>query len=388
MKKTVTTDSRRNFLKNMGLTIGASMITFPAFSALSDSSDATAQQTDAVPLKPLNKDGKLGIALVGLGQYSTFQLAPALEQTKNVYLAGIVTGTPSKATAWKKKYGIPDKNVYNYKNFDDIINNKDIDVVYIVLPNSMHAEFTIRAANAKKHVICEKPMATSVADAQRMIDACQKNGVQLAIGYRLHFEPFNKRVMELGQQQVYGKVKSLKALNGFNATKGTLDMWRLDKELAGGGSLMDMGIYCIQGICYTMGKTPIAVTAKFMDNQHPLVFNDIEQGINWQMHFDDGVVAECSTSYAENMGDLSAVAEKGWWKLSPAYGYDGIKGETNEGKMDFPSVYEQALQMDGQAESFRKGQKSITPGEMGLRDMKIIEAIYKSARSDGKKVTV
>jgi len=165
-------------------------------------------------------------------------------------------------------------------------------------------------------------------------------------------------------------------------------MWRLKKDMAGGGSLMDMGIYCIQGICYTMGKTPIAVTAKFMQNDYPMVFNVIEQGMNFQMYFDDNVVAECSTSYAENMGDLSAVAEKGWWKLNPAFAYDGIKGETSEGKMDFPNVYEQALQMDAQADSFRKGQKSITPGELGLRDMKIIEAIYKSARSDGKKVNV
>ena len=388
MKKEVSGTGRRNFLKNVGLTIGASMISIPAFAEISDTNLTTPVQPDAQPLLPLKKDGKLGIALVGLGQYSTHQLAPALLETKNIYLAGIVTGTPSKAEAWKKKYNIPDKNVYNYKNFDEIINNKDIDVVYIVLPNSMHAEFTIRAANAKKHVICEKPMATTVADAQKMIDACQKNGVQLAIGYRLHFEPFNKRVMELGQQQVYGKVKSLKSSNGFNATRGTLDMWRLKKDMAGGGSLMDMGIYCIQGICYTMGKTPVAVTAKFMQNDYPMVFNDIEQGTNFQMYFDDGVVAECSTSYAENTGELSAVAEKGWWKLNPAFAYDGIKGETSEGKMDFPNVYEQALQMDAQADSFRKGQKSITPGELGLRDMKIIEAIYKSARSDGKKVNV
>src|SRR5687768_14496480 len=132
---------------------------------------------------------KLGVALVGLGYYSTDLLAPALQQTKNCYLAGIVTGTPSKAETWKKKYKIPDQNIYNYQTFDQIANNADIDVVYVVLPPSMHKEYVIRAANAGKHVWCEKPMAITVAECQSMIDACRKNKKTLAIGYRLHHDP-------------------------------------------------------------------------------------------------------------------------------------------------------------------------------------------------------
>lgn len=199
--------------------------------------------------KPI-QDQKMGIALVGLGQYSSNQLAPALQEAEHCYLAGIVTGTPAKADAWKAKYEIPEKNIYNYENFDQIADNEDIDIVYVVLPISMHAEYTIRAAKAKKHVICEKPMAMNAVEAQKMVDACRENGVQLAIGYRLHFEPFNKRVMELGQQQVYGKVKSIQVDNSSDMTDGNPDVWRLRKDLAGGGPLMDLGIYCVQGACY------------------------------------------------------------------------------------------------------------------------------------------
>src|SRR5687768_13355956 len=106
-----------------------------------------------------NKKPKLGIALVGLGSYSTNQLGPALKQTSHCYLAGIVTGTPSKENSWASRYNIPKANIYNYKNFDEVAGNSDIDIIYVVLPVSMHKEFTIRAAKAGKHVICEKPMA-------------------------------------------------------------------------------------------------------------------------------------------------------------------------------------------------------------------------------------
>src|SRR4051812_35969256 len=135
------------------------------------------------------KKDKLGVALVGLGYYSTDLLAPALQQTKNCYLAGVVTGTPAKAEAWKSKYKIPEKNIYNYENFDQVANNDDIDVIYVVLPPGMHKEYVVRAANAGKHVWCEKPMALTELECQAMIDACNKNKKTLAIGYRLHHEP-------------------------------------------------------------------------------------------------------------------------------------------------------------------------------------------------------
>src|ERR1041385_5274174 len=129
---------------------------------------------------------KLGFALAGLGSLSTNQIAPALQKTKNCRLAGIMTGEPAKADAWKARYNIPDKNIYNYDTMSRLADNPDIDVVYVVTPNALHADHTIKAANAGKHVLCEKPMEVSIAKCEQMIAECKKAGKQLAIGYRLH----------------------------------------------------------------------------------------------------------------------------------------------------------------------------------------------------------
>ena len=167
---------------------------------------------------------KLGIALVGLGYYSTNLLAPALKETEHCYLAGIVTGTPSKIDEWQSKYAIPDKNIYNYQNFDSIKDNPEIDIVYVVLPNSMHAEFVIRAAEAGKHVVCEKPMAMNVKECNEMIAACEKSGKKLSIGYRLHFDPYHLEMMRLGTKKIYGNIKKMSA--GFGILPDDPEQWR------------------------------------------------------------------------------------------------------------------------------------------------------------------
>src|SRR6185312_5329924 len=127
-----------------------------------------------------------------------------------------VTGTPAKAGEWQQKYHIPDRNIYDYQNFDSIKDNPDIQIVYVVVPNALHADFAVRAARAGKHVICEKPMATTVADCDRMIAACRENGVTLSVGYRLHFEPYNQEMMRLASTQKYGPVQKIVARDGLN----------------------------------------------------------------------------------------------------------------------------------------------------------------------------
>ena len=249
--------SRRHFIKNISL--GAAALT-PGVSYL----------TACSMLKP--KD-KLGVALVGLGSYSTYELAPALLETKNCYLAGIVTGTPAKEKIWSDKYNIPQKNIYNYQNFDSIASNADIDIVYVVLPVSMHKEYTIRAAQAGKHVISEKPMAISSSDCNEMIEACKKANKKLSIGYRLHFEPYNQEMMRLGQQKVYGKLLQIDCANGF-IYGGDPNAWRLKKAMAGGGGLMDMGVYCIQGARYVTGEEPVYVTAR-EEKTKPELFKEV-----------------------------------------------------------------------------------------------------------------
>lgn len=376
---------RRKFIKRVSVAMGTSVLGFSSLSLFScQSNDSQKQQSSTPTEAAAGAQGepakKLGIALVGLGSYSNGQLAPALQETSRCYLAGIVTGTPSKAAEWKQKYNIPDKNVYSYETFDQIKNNPDIDIIYIVLPNGLHAEYTIRAAQAGKHVICEKPMATSVEDCQRMIQACNDNGVKLSIGYRLHFEPHNQRVMELGQQEFYGKVQKIESANSF-VIGGSPDRWRLDKELGGGGPLMDMGVYCVQGACYTTGQDPIAVAARFGKVTRPEYFKEVEQSIHWQMEFPNGAVADCSSSYNESASRLYTKAERGWWRLEPAYSYSGIKSTTSEGPMDLPQVNQQARQMDAFAQCVQEDLQTRVPGEMGLRDVRILMAIYEAART-------
>ena len=371
--------TRRKFLNHVSL----GLLTVNGIATLSGCVQNDRAAREAELETKVRQTGKLGIALVGLGSYSTGQLAPALQQTTKCYLAGIVTGTPQKAKDWKRRYGLPDKNIYSYENFDDIKDNKDVDIIYVVLPNAMHAEYVIRAAKAGKHVICEKPMATTVEDCDKMIDACNEAGTMLSIGYRLHFEPYNREMMRLGKEIVFGEIQSVIAYHGKNGTQGL----RLDKELAGGGPLMDLGIYCVQGARYTTGLEPVAVTAHELVKTQPEIFTEVEEALTWQMEFPGDVTANCKTSYSESLNLLRVVAEKGWYELSPAYGYSGQQGETSNGKMNFPKVNQQARQMDDFADAIINKRPTPVPGEMGRQDVKILMAIYEAMRT-GKRVEI
>ena len=373
-------ESRRKFLYNLGL----AGLSVPLISSGIKYADDKKSNPETMSDKN-KKDGKLGIALVGLGNYAGGQLAPALLQTSNCYLAGIVTGTPSKIPVWKEKYNIPEENIYNYETFDSIKDNPDIDIIYVVLPNSMHAEYTIRAAKAGKHVICEKPMALNVEDCDKMIDACKRAGKSLSIGYRLHFEPYNLEMERLGTNKIYGNIKKISA--GFGFLIGDPTQWRLKKAMAGGGPMQDLGIYCVQGICYTTGLEPIAVSAQEGPKTIADKFREVEQSLKWQFEMAGGIIAEGEASYGYELNFLKAEAEKGTFELSPAYNYGGLKGKIGEAPMNFPNVNQQAKQMDGIALSIKNNQTSIVPGELGKRDVKIITAVYEAMRT-GKKITI
>jgi predicted dehydrogenase len=359
--------SRRQFLNRVGM--GAAVLSIPYISGSS---------------KPLPQQKKLGVALVGLGYYAEFKLATALAETSNCYLAGAVTGTPAKVEKWKAKFNIPDKNFYNYQNFDKIADNKDIDIVYVVLPNGMHHEFVIRAAKAGKHVICEKPLANSVKECQEMIDACKKANVKFSVGYRLHFEPFTQEAMRVGQQKVFGKVKFVESSMGFKI--GDPNQWRLKKSLAGGGAMMDVGVYAIQGARYSTGEEPISVTAQEYKTD-PVKFKEVDETIFWQMEFPSGAVSNSVTSYASHTERLFISAETGWLELRPAFGYGPLAGKTSQGPLDLPHVNHQAKQLEDFAQCVLDNKESSVSGEEGLRDMKVVEAIYKSIAT-GKKVKI
>ena len=330
------------------------------------------------------KKEKLGIALVGLGYYSTDLLAPALQLTGKCYLAGIVTGTPAKAEAWKTKYNIPDKNIYNYQNFDQIANNPDIDIVYVVLPPSMHREFVVRAAKAGKHVFCEKPMAPSVADCEAMISACKTNKVKLAIGYRCQHDPNIQAVMKTVKDQKFGKVKMVNSAAGY--VDNRTDHWKQNKKL-GGGVMGDMGVYALQGARLATGEEPISVFAQ-ASTTRPEIYKEVEETMMFMLDFPSGARAACQTSFGINMNYLQVNYEKGWLKMEPQSGYNGNKGSMSDGTIiDVPLKSQQAKQMDEDCMAIMNNTDLIAPGEEGIRDIRVVEAIYKSVAS-GKSVKI
>jgi len=200
---------------------------------------------------------KIGYAVIGLGRIAG-HFMPGIRASSNSQITGLVTGHRDKADKVAGDYGVPSGSIYSYDNFDSIADNKSIDAVYVALPNSMHAEYTIRAAKAGKHVLCEKPMAVNVSECEAMIAACKKNRVKLMIAYRCHFEPMNLRAVKLLRDGALGQIQTIESTYGFNIRPGE---WRLSKKMAGGGPLFDVGIYSLNACRYLTGEEPEHISA-------------------------------------------------------------------------------------------------------------------------------
>lgn len=329
----------------------------------------------------------LRVAIMGLGSYGT-RVAKAMESCKRAKLVGLISGTPSKVVKWRAKYDIPEKNCYDYDNFDQIKDNPDIDAVYVITPNALHKEQTVRVAKAGKHVICEKPMGINAKEGQEMVDACKTANVKLLVGYRMHYEPKTVEVIKMRKAGEFGKLKFFQGLSGF--TIGDPTQWRLNKELSGGGAMMDIGIYSINGARYMLGEEPIWVTAQETKTD-PIKFKEgVDETIQFQMGFPSGAVASCLSTYAMSHLDRFFLnGEKGFVEMRPSTGYGPIKGRTHKGELTQPHITHQTLQMDGMAQLIFEGIQPIVPvdGEEGVKDLKIIDAIYKAVKT-GEKVTL
>src|SRR6187455_1228867 len=368
-------NSRRKFLQN----ITASVIAIP-FLSKNDYLESLNEIKDKKYEGPI-----LRVAIMGLGSYGT-RVADAMKDCTKAKLVGVISGTPSKITTWQSKYNIPEKNCYNYENYDNIKNNPDIDAVYIITPNALHKDAAIRVAKAGKHVICEKPMSINAKDGEQMVAACKKANVKLLVGYRLHFEPKTLEIIRMRKDGEFGKVLFFQGLSGFRI--GDPTQWRLKKDLAGGGAMMDIGIYSINGARYMIGEEPIWVTAQETKKDKEKFKEGVDETIQFQLGFPSGAVASCLSTYSMNNLDRFFLnAEKGFAELLPATAYGPIKGKTNKGELDFPHVTHQTVQMDRMAEIILEGKQPIVPvdGEEGLKDLKIIDAIVQAAKT-GKKI--
>jgi len=322
----------------------------------------------------------LGFALVGLGSLSTNQIAPALRKTKHCRLAAIVTGTPSKVPQWKARYGIPDRAVYDYATMGRLAENPDVDVVYIVTPNALHARDTIKAARAGKHVLCEKPMEVTTERCRQMIAACKAANRQLAIGYRCRFEPHHVEMLRIAKEKELGEVRLIES--GFGFAIGDPTQWRLKHALAGGGPLMDVGIYSIQSAEMIAGQYPVAVSG-MTTKTDPVKFKEVEESMTYELKFANGISASCTTTYKVNgFNRTTAYADRGTFGLTPAFNYDGIKGWRSDRKpLDAPEIDQFATEMDDFASCIINNKPTSVPGEMGLRDVRTMMALYESART-------
>ena len=326
----------------------------------------------------------LRVALMGLGGYAS-RVAEAMKDCTRAKLVGLVSGTPSKLADWRAKYNIPEKNCYNYENFDNIKNNPDIDAVYVITPNGLHKDGVIRTAKAGKHAISEKPMARNANEGMEMIAACKKANVQLLVGYRMHFEPKTLEIIRMRNEGELGKVLFFQGLCGFKI--GDPNQWRLNRELSGGGSLMDIGIYAINGSRYMIGEDPIWVTAQETKNDHIKFKEGVDQTIQFQLGFPGGAVASCLSTYDMNALDRFFLdGEKGYAELYPSTGYGPIMGRTMKGELTQPHRTHQTVQMDEMAAILIEGKQPPVPidGEEAVKDLKIIDAIYQGVKSGAK----
>jgi predicted dehydrogenase len=331
---------------------------------------------------------KLGWAVVGLGSLAINQILPAFAKCEKSKVVALVSGHPDKANKLALRYGVNPKNIYNYQNYDSIKDNPEVDVIYIVLPNGMHAEYTIRGFQAGKNVLSEKPMANTPAECQQMIDAAHAAGRKLMVAYRCQYEPYNKEAIRIARSKELGPTQMILADAGFNI--GDPNQWRLNKKLAGGGSMMDIGIYALNASRYLTGEEPTEVNAMIYTTPGDVRFKEVEENIVFQLRFPSGVLANCSSSYGYfHQSHFRVMGTDARLCMDPATWYSGlrlwIERNNDIDQRDLPEVDHFATEMDHMSDCVMQNKTPLTPGEEGLRDLTIIAAIYESAKT-GKTV--
>jgi predicted dehydrogenase len=334
-------------------------------------------------------DRPFGICVVGLGVLSRNAIGPAFKNCHHCRLTGVVTSSTAKADEWCRDFDVPAAGVYRFEDFDRIADNPAIDAVFIVLPNAQHAEYSIRAAQAGKHVLCEKPLAMTVGECDAMIAAARAADRRLATAYRCLCVPQHRELIRLAQTGEFGTVRLVEAAFGFHTRNPDAEhsKWRRSAAAAGGGALVDVGVYAVQGACYVTGEDPVEVQAADT-KMLPEVYGEVDETLCWTMKFPSGVIANCSTSYTCPINRLFVSGDKGWGELSPAYAYtDEITLRTSDGVVPMGQIDHFAVQMDHFAEACRGQAELLFPGEMGRRDVRIMAAIYESVKT-GRSVRI
>jgi predicted dehydrogenase len=389
------TIDRRRFLAQAG----TGLVAAAALRKVAHADQVKLPPLEAASEKPKNPDPpsdppdkRLGFALVGIGHLALEQLLPAFAEAHNARLVALVSGDRKKADTIAAQTGVDPKRIFDYTSFDRIKDDPAIEAVYIALPNHLHAEYTTRAAAAGKHVLCEKPMATSSKEAQQMIDACKRANRKLMIGYRIQYEPHNRFIMQAVRDRRFGRVTMIEGHNGQNV--GDPKQWRLKKS-AGGGALLDVGIYCLNTCRFLLGEEPQWVNAAMHSTSGDPRFKEVDENVIFQLGFSSGTLGSFSCSFGTHRSNrYRCLGDRGGWLgADPAFDYEGIQVELSEvrGKdelRDRPTIAAKqqfALELDHLATCIRTDKQPYTPGEEGAQDLRIIEAIFQSAR-EGRRI--
>jgi predicted dehydrogenase len=409
--------NRRSFIKTTAMTAAGAWVAGQAIvlgqpgrpsesaSVLESGTTTITDSQQQVPLAPPDKQPpnlkvpepvkrKVGWAIVGLGELALEEVMPAFREARLSEPVALVSGHPEKARKVAEVYGIDPKNIYDYQSYDHLAENNRVEVIYIILPNSMHAEYTLRGFKAGKHVLCEKPMAVSVEEGERMVAAAKQANKKLMIGYRLHYEPFNQKVMELCRQQTIGKIKTFSASNCQDVKAPNI---RLSQQL-GGGPVGDVGIYCVNAARYVTNEEPVEVTTFAHQPQDDPRFREVPESVIFTLRYPSGGLAHCECGFGSARSErYRVVGAKGFIEMDPAFGYRGqrlfLKQGSAESSDDHKSelrlqpVNHFAAEMDHFSECVLTGQASRTPGEMGVADLRIIAAIHEAMRT-GKTARV
>jgi predicted dehydrogenase len=329
---------------------------------------------------------RIGFAVVGLGRIAQDAILPAFRHSRKAKLVAVVSGDEKKAKRLAAKFGASD--YYTYDDYALCLNHPHVQAVFIANHNGGHAEYTIRTAAARKHVLCEKPMANTVEECQRMIEACRTNGVRLMIAYRKYFEPASLALKKLVKSGKLGRLKILHSAFTINLPPGSkTPAWQLSRAQAGGGSLVDVGVYCVNTVRWLLDREPIEASA-YAWSFDPARFSEVEENIAFQLKFPAGIVLQASSSFGAAKGSFLHVhGEKGWAALDPAYPYNERRhlfGEINGRwfQKEFRPMDEFALELDAFADAIRLGRDPEPDGLEGLRDVVVMQAIYRSAREN------
>ena len=335
--------------------------------------------------------GQVGYAVVGLGAISQQAVLPAFAHSNNARLVGVVSGDKDKAKRLARQFRA--KAYYSYDEYAECLQNPEVEAVYIATPPGEHERYAVQAARAKKHVLCEKPLAATVDECARMVRACRDNAVRFMTAYRKYFEPGSVAFKKLIVSGKLGRVDIIHtAFTEFRPAGDSSPEWLFKRRLSGGGPLMDIGIYCVNTCRWLVDEDPIEATAASWSRDHKR-FKEVEEGIAFRLNFRSGLVLQGTSSWGSALASFVQVhGEKGWASLSPAFAFEEERRLTGKiaGKWfvkEFQAIDEFALELDAFAACIRENRQPEPDGEQGMRDIAIIDAIYRAAKQ-GHPVTI